>query len=156
MAPVVLTTPQVVPLDEAVWMGESSAEDLSAEVVVVTPVVLRGPRIIAEWAGCLWHHRRRPHGCHTTHLEGEAALLVVIEQYCAVEATLDEGIDESDLCTRCERLHLFNYLFIEQTDRAHIEADITGMTASEYTTVQTHELSEAVRPNVPPTRSNNM
>ena len=77
--------------------------------------------IVVEWSG--WH-RRRPHGCKTTHLEGEAALLVVVEQNMAVEAALDEGVDESDLCTRCTRLHLTSC----SSHRAHVEVDITSMT----------------------------
>lgn len=59
--------------------------------------------IVAAWSG--WQ-RRRPHGCKTTHLEGEAALRVVVEQNMAAEAAFDEGIDEMDLCTTCTRLHL--------------------------------------------------
>ena len=77
--------------------------------------------IVVEWSG--WH-RRRPNRFKNTHFEGEAARLVVVEQNMAGEAASDEGVDESDLCTRCTRLHLTN----RSSHRAHVEVDITGMT----------------------------
>ena len=47
--------------------------------------------IVVEWSG---KQRRRPSGFQHTHIEGEVARLVVIEQNISGEAASDEGVDE--------------------------------------------------------------